>query len=409
MRHMEIKKSQLTVDGNHLSFAVPFEKVDTERRLVSGWATLNNIDSQRDVVTTEASIAAFEKARGNIREMHEPKAVGRLVDFKVDTLIHEDGSRYEGIYVTAFVSKGAQDTWEKVLDGTLSGFSIGGNITESESQWVKDANSAVRFVKAYDLIELSLVDNPANPLANIFSIQKSEDGTTMIKGMITEVETENAFLCRNHDKEIARTSKEDNLDCLLCGSEMEPMGWVETAGDMTKAVVSLMNKYLTPDANEGGVESMDTQENVVETEIAKSEVVDPEAVEVPVEAEAEVDEADENDAPVEEDDTDIEKMVNDVRDSVEEQINRLEAKIEEVSKSASIRMDELGNKFSEAMQKFESANSVAEKARKEVEMMTKRLEAVEGKGAIRKSAEVEAASGSDEPSNIWTGAFDLDL
>ena len=163
---MEIKKSNWVTTDHRVSLGVPFAKIDEERRLVSGYATLDNIDDQYDVVLAEASARAFARARGNIREMHQPIAAGRLVDFKEDEVIDPDtGQVYKGIYVTAYVSKGAQDTWEKVLDGTLTGFSIGGSITESETQWVKDANANVRFVKDYSLDELSLVDNPANQKA----------------------------------------------------------------------------------------------------------------------------------------------------------------------------------------------------------------------------------------------------
>jgi hypothetical protein len=59
-------------------------KVDQERRIVSGFATLDNVDKQNDIVTTEASIDAFKKFRGNLREMHQPSAVGKVVSFKED-------------------------------------------------------------------------------------------------------------------------------------------------------------------------------------------------------------------------------------------------------------------------------------------------------------------------------------
>ena len=48
---MNITKSSLTVDGNSVHMSMPFAKVDQEKRTVSGYATLNNIDSQGDVVT----------------------------------------------------------------------------------------------------------------------------------------------------------------------------------------------------------------------------------------------------------------------------------------------------------------------------------------------------------------------
>jgi hypothetical protein len=61
------------------AFQYPLAKVDVERRTVSGFATLDNVDKQADIVTTEASLKAFSKFRGNIREMHQPTAVGKMV------------------------------------------------------------------------------------------------------------------------------------------------------------------------------------------------------------------------------------------------------------------------------------------------------------------------------------------
>lgn len=414
---MDMNKTSLLIDGEEkqINFASPFAKVDKENRLVSGYATANNIDSQKDIVTTEAALKAFENARGNVREMHGPVAVGTVKDFKKDSFIGPDGKTYEGVYVTVYVSKGAPEAWEKVLDGTYTGFSIGGNITDSEPQWNKDAGSAVRVVKGFDLVELSIVDNPANQLANIFTIQKSLDG----QPVQNEIELRNAFLCRN--EEVARTSVSETLKCITCGDEMEPMGWVEAAGDMNKAVTSLMNKFLTPETNEGGVNKMTDENKNVDSPLGNEEngITDPEVVEAPspegvAEETEEVVAEEVTPAPEEEvvnetpntDEPDFEKMVSEVKESVSQQIAAIENKIEEVTKAAEVRMDELGSKFSEAIQKFESASADAAKAEKAVEIMVKRLEAVEGKSAIRKSADVESVSVNAEPESIWSGAFD---
>lgn len=397
---MEMNKATLTIDGatEQFNYASPFTKVDKARRLVSGYATANNVDTQKDMVSTEASMDAFQRARGNVREMHEKSAVGKVVDYKVDTFIADDGNTYEGVYVTAYISKGAEDAWEKVLDGTYSGFSIGGNITDSETKWVKDANGAVRFIKAYDLAELSLVDNPANQLANIFSIQKSLEPT------VNDIELESAFLCRTD--EVARTSDADTLKCVTCGDEMEFMGWVETAGDMNKAVTSLMTKFLTPETNEGGVNKMTDESKKVDSPLGVEEngITDPEVVETPTPEGA----ADETPDPEPEaenetpntDEPDVEKMLAEVRDSVAKQVAAIEEKIESVSKATEVQMEELGNKFAEAMTKLDSAKT-------DIESVTKRLGVVEGKSAIRKSADVESVPNEslEEPANPWTGAF----
>jgi hypothetical protein len=81
---MTISKAHWDVEGEDVRLSMPFSKVDKERRIVSGFATLDNVDRQNDIVTTEASLKAFSKFRGNIREMHQPISVGKMVSFKED-------------------------------------------------------------------------------------------------------------------------------------------------------------------------------------------------------------------------------------------------------------------------------------------------------------------------------------
>ena len=190
---MNIEKSLWTSHGNDINLSVPFTKVNREKRTVSGFATLDNVDQTGDVVTAEASIKAFEGFRGNIREMHGSLAVGKMVSFKPETFYDPATKEfYNGVYVTAYISKGAQDSWEKVLDGTLSGFSIGGKIKESDNEVNKATGKSVRFIKDYELMELSIVDSPANELCNILSIQKV-NGQYIAKGIAVDVVTENIF------------------------------------------------------------------------------------------------------------------------------------------------------------------------------------------------------------------------
>jgi len=169
---MNIEKTNWSSNGNRLSIGVPFSKVNKENRTVSGFATLNNVDQTGDVVTAEASLKAFENFRGNIREMHQPIAVGKILSFKSETFFDPiSKSFYDGIWVSTYISKGAQATWDKVLDGTLSGFSIGGRINDADTEVNKSNGESVRFIKDYDLVELSLVDSPANELCNVLSIK----------------------------------------------------------------------------------------------------------------------------------------------------------------------------------------------------------------------------------------------
>ena len=147
---------------------VPVTKVNESARTVAGFATVDSVDEHDDIITAACAANAFSKFRGNLREMHQPVAVGKVVGFEQHPVYDAKTDKlYNGIYVTAYISKGAQDTWEKVVDGTLGGFSIGGNLVDSESYYDEGIGKAIRLIKEMDLYELSLVDNPANQLAMV--------------------------------------------------------------------------------------------------------------------------------------------------------------------------------------------------------------------------------------------------
>lgn len=220
--------TKTAVDGSSIHLSMPISKVDVEKRMVHGWATLDNVDRQNDRVSLEASVKAFEKFRGNLREQHDSKkAVGKVLAFETKEYFDADSSNtYKGVFVSAYVSKGAQDTWEKVLDGTLTGFSIGGKILDFENSVDKDSNdNSVRVIKDFELMELSLVDSPANQFANILSIQKLGD-EFVTSGIATEFSTDNVFWCAK-DK-LAISEKSDGADCPACNSSMEEIGWIES-------------------------------------------------------------------------------------------------------------------------------------------------------------------------------------
>ena len=227
-------------EDNSIKLSMPIAKIDKEKRTVSGFATLDNVDKQSDIVPTDVSIKAFERFRGNLREMHMPVAVGRVMSFKSDKFYDKEKDKfYNGVYVDAYISKGAQDTWEKVLDGTLSGFSIGGSIKDTEDQYDPEMDKSIRVIKDYELHELSLVDNPANQFANIVSIQKAEDGQNTFDGIMTKMSLENVYWSKENN--IVRLSKEEDI---RSGETL--IGFVETTDDEKNEVIkNLIKAYGT--------------------------------------------------------------------------------------------------------------------------------------------------------------------
>lgn len=416
-------KSQWLTDGDSLRLNMPFAKVDVKNRLVSGWATLDNLDTQGDVVLAEASAKAFARARGNLREMHQSIAVGKIVDFREDEFFHTDpdtgeGKFYRGIFVTARVSEGAQDTWIKVLDGTLSGFSIGGSIIEASNEFVKDSQQTVRFIKDYDLIELSLVDNPANQLANVFSIQKAANGSVTVKGMVAETLIENVFYCAN-DEEI-QSKTEDSANCLECGSKMENIGWFEAGNDRAEKVREIVTKFRsTADASKGGgtemgkpveksetpVEETPEEETATATEEEVTEVEETVVGEEEIPAEVPEEVVDEEEAISKK----IDELKNVVHDTLEksrtetnETVKALEAKIDEINEAFTKKASELESKLDGFGEKLETAKG-------RLAGLEKSLDKMNSSEAFRKSSDLEPEEKIVQKSKTtWDGAFSVD-
>lgn len=226
--------------SSDLNFTFPFQKINQEKRVVTGIATANNVDLADDIVNFQASVEAFSNWIGNIREMHSPVAVGKLVDWKSVPVFH-NGDVYEGIEVSVYISKGAEDTWQKILDGTLRGFSIGGMVQRREKKFVEKIGRYVQEILQYSLGELSVVDNPCNP-AGMFAMIKSVDG----KLEYVAENLQDVFYCE--DDKYAVTGA-DSV-CPACSEEMVIIGKVETFDNIliNKLIHSyedVMNKALS--------------------------------------------------------------------------------------------------------------------------------------------------------------------
>ena len=178
------------MENFNISFPIDFIK--KEQRVVVGIATADNVDKAGDIVDFNASLEAFKAWSGNIREMHSPVAVGKAIKYEPIQIKDPDGNVFNAIRVEAYISKGAQDTWEKVLDGTLRSFSIGGKILEKHDDAKKMFNGRpVSVIKKYVLGELSLVDNPANAVAVIDIVKR--DGYGNLNYILQDLDKANQY------------------------------------------------------------------------------------------------------------------------------------------------------------------------------------------------------------------------
>ena len=413
---------------------MPLTKVDKVNRTVSGWATLDNPDLQDDVVEASASLKAFSRFRGNIREMHQPIAVGRMLKYHPDRYYDPETKKfYDGIYVTAYVSKGAESTWEKVLDGTLSMFSIKGPIRESVNEFSKDYGKALRIVKDYDLEELSLVDSGGNQLANVISFAKSVDGEMSATGIMAETTVENVFWCPV-DK-IAKTSTEDSVECPE-GHKMENIGWFEyeEAGDELEKLQAVIKDYLDKDnnnkeqaepvENEGGVDVADKNETVNPGEV----VPEVQPADEQGKAESEVNASVESAADVEEvaadkkeaanvsevdADSDLQKSLEELKARIEDGAVQNETAVADLMKSIDEKFktieESLEKKISELDSKQAELTKSIESVKEGLESMSKSVSGLQDSTAVKKSGDLGGSTGEEtlvkSGSSVWAGTI----
>jgi hypothetical protein len=441
---MLTNKAHWETKGNNVRLSMPIGKVDVERRMVSGFATLDNVDRQGDIVTTESSVEAFKNFRGNLREMHQPSAVGKIVSFKEDKYFDpSDKKFYSGVYVSAYVSKGAQDAWEKVLDGTYTGFSIGGNIKTWDDAYDEKIDKTIRVIKTYELHELSLVDNPANQFANILSIEKV-NGQNVVEGYLSKTEIENVFW--DSENGIVMVSDSDSVTSPVTGNKMQNIGFIEKNdkdnAEMIKFLVDSAKGINTIKITKEVNPMTESTEAVVETAVENAEVA-PEAqpaevnAEAAVVAEAEkvVAEATETPAVAEEApaveelavaksddasaDSSVAKAAVEVENAVEKSIADVK---EEVAKAVSEINTSLTNAFGDLAATIKSLNEKVTAVTKSLDAVTsdvngiksnfnefgKRVDLVEQDTAFRKSGdlgEIVQESPQVIHKSLWGGRF----
>lgn len=408
--------------GDKLQLMFPISLVKSEERVVVGVATADNIDKSGDVVSFEASATAFKNWQGNIREMHQPLAVGKAVGHR-PVEINQNGSIYRGVEVSAYISKGAEDTWQKILDGTLGAFSIGGRILERKNDETrKFRGQPVSIVTKYELGELSLVDNPANPVANITLIKSDDQGLSYALE-IDESECHNigdTLVCITHDN-VEKSECNCNVELDLHNSHnsdmvtyMENTDVLTTSddtssedgvfeGDAMNEKISLLQRFLTWLNDPANAESVD----IVNSDEDDVEKITAEVEEIALVAE--INEGDDIDMNIDELTAALGTVIDEkLASHSEASTDKVEALIEEKLASAINAMTEKQEELTAKVD--ESTKSVTDS----LDGINMRVETVENAGAIKKSVdeteedEAEAVAKiaeEDVPESFWGNIF----
>lgn len=419
---MEITKAYWLSENDRVSLSMPISKINHESRTVSGYASVDNLDEHGDIITADCAQEAFSRFRGNLREMHQHIAVGKVVDFNQRPVYDAESDKiYNGIYVTAYISTGAQDTWEKVVDGTLSGFSIGGNLVESEEIFDKNIGHPVRIVTKMDLHELSLVDNPANQLANVVSIQKVNDDN-VATGIAVDVRTESIFWCDNDQLSLFGSDGTQPM-CPKCEDGMENIGWIESDANQKakmEKMRQIVSSHIIKKSKEGGVENMSEEVNADEHEVVEEiesveevEIAEPVAAEVtePV-AEEQSSESDDQEPVVEAkadtesvqetaaQELDADALIAQFRAELAEMREFMSQSLASVSKS----IEETFKETKKSFDKVDAVKSELSDFQTQFSEVSEKVDNLISDTAVKKSGELGRESGKMKK-GLWSGKF----
>jgi len=141
---------------------------------VKGLASDDTLDLDQQICDPEWLKSALPDwfALGNIREMHQSKAIGKATEME------QTGS---GFVVTAKIVD--EQAAKMVEEGIYTGFSIG----IKNARVIKDNKAPGGRICSGSVVELSLVDRPANPSC-VIEIAKSVDGVLVKGAAVSELE-----------------------------------------------------------------------------------------------------------------------------------------------------------------------------------------------------------------------------
>jgi len=181
--------------SNKSKFFIPFAKVDKDKKMVYGYISTEIEDSQGEVVERKAIKKSWDDYMkwANIREMHQPSAVGVTKEFMHDK---------KGTWIGAKIVD--KEAWEKVKEEVYKGFSIGGRVLKKVGN----------VIKAIELFEISIVDRPANP-ETVFEMVKRDSSEQKVESIIKifdNVMKKELKKARRKKKEIEEAKEEKNKE-----------------------------------------------------------------------------------------------------------------------------------------------------------------------------------------------------
>jgi len=148
---------------------VKYDKNDDGTLMVYGKATDDTLDLDSQICDPkwlDEAMPRWFKSGGNIREMHGPSAAGIAKEYEA-----KNDGHYIGVHVVDPLAA------KKVETGVYQGFSIG----IKSPRVVRDIKAANGRIVDGQIIEVSLVDRPANPSAKLILAKAVEGESSLVQ------------------------------------------------------------------------------------------------------------------------------------------------------------------------------------------------------------------------------------
>jgi len=174
---------------------------DPEKRIVAGFASVEVKDLQNDIVPVsvlERAMYDFMSRGGTVIYGHTNIPVGRVVRWEVRE--HPETGK-PGLWIEVELFRGvipADQLWEAIKSGKVLGFSIGG-VGREERVKVKTEDGREEeadLVTFLQLLEISIVEEPANPHARIEYVNYMAKGLDDFSRCLNEVGGDMVDFCK---------------------------------------------------------------------------------------------------------------------------------------------------------------------------------------------------------------------
>ena len=164
----------------------PLEIEDIDDRIIVGWANVEVVDAEGDIVPVkelERAMLKFMDRGGTIIAGHQNKPVGKVLRWEI---AEHPETKTLGVKIWAKIFDDYEIdnlVWNDIKSGKKLGLSIGATAKPVKAK-VKDSGETVNVLSGLELLEISVVDEPANPYALIEAVNyvaKGKDGMCEIE------------------------------------------------------------------------------------------------------------------------------------------------------------------------------------------------------------------------------------